>query len=176
MTELAQQAQREAQQDEEQALVGGRTSEQRAEAALALRLSGAGYPAIARTLEYVNAAAARHAVEKILAASAHEAKDVATLRAMTSQRLERLLRSVWSKATDPDDEEHLAYSRTALAIIDRHARLVGADAPQKMEVYTPDQEAQEAWIRGMLEQVGPKGIEEEADIIDVEFEETHPDD
>lgn len=176
MKALEAQAHDEAREDEEaQNLPVRRTPEQRAEAALTLRLSGAPYAAIARTLEFVNAGAARSAVEQLLAESGGSERDIAAARAMTSSRLERLLRSTWPKATDPDDPDHLQYVRTSLAIIDRHARLLGADAPQKLEVYTPDQKAQEEWVQAMLREVGPDGVEEEENIIDAEIVEMDPD-
>lgn len=153
-----------------------RSPEQRAQAAVALRLSGAPHSAIAKTLGYTSATDARIAVERTLAESAKESRDLPALRQLTSGRLERLLRAVWKNAVDDEHPDQLAYTRTALAIIDRHARLMGVDAPQKMEVYTPDQQAQEDWIRGMLAQVGPKGIAEEADIIEAEIVEANPDD
>jgi hypothetical protein len=84
-------------------------------------------------------------------------------------RLDRLLQSVWGPATDAKHREHLAYNRTALAIVDRMTKLHGADAPQRLEVSTPDAERKEAWLRLAMQQVGGlEMIEEEADIIDAE--------
>lgn len=161
---------------EDQELEVQRSPEQRAQAAVALRLSGAPHSAIAKTLGYASATDARIAIERTLAESAKESRDLPALRQLTSSRLERLLRAVWSHAVDEEDPDQLAYTRTALAIIDRHARLMGIDAPQKMEVYTPDQQKQEEWVRHMMSQVGPKGVAEEADIIEAEIVEAGPDD
>ena len=89
------------------------------------------------------------------------------MRALTSLRLERLLQSVWGPATDAANKEHLNYARTALALVDRISKLHGTDAPQRVEVSTPDSERKEAWLRLALKQVGGlEGIEEEAEIID----------
>lgn len=138
----------------------------RDKSAVALRLAGAPYEAIATTLGYPSSGAARTAVETVLANSVNQAHDLPHLRELTSRRIERLLRSVWTKATDPEDPDHLAYARTALALVDRHSRLMGLDAPQRLEVSTPDQETKERWIRGMIAQVKPEGVAREVDSID----------
>lgn len=141
----------------------------RALACVALRLAGASYSAIAEIQDLANPAQARQVVEEALAASVNEQKDIEKMRALTSLRLERLLQSVWGPATDATNREHLNYSRTALAIVDRLSKLHGADAPQRLEVSTPDAERKEAWLRLAMERVGGLGaIEEEADIIDAE--------
>lgn len=141
----------------------------RALAAVALRLAGASYSAIAEIHELGSATIARQVVEEALAASVNEQKDIPKMRALTSLRLERLLQSVWGPATDPKHKDHLNYSRTALALVDRISRLHGTDAAQRIEVSTPDLERKEAWLRLALEKVGGlDGIEEEADIIDAE--------
>lgn len=138
-------------------------SAKRAEAAVALRLAGATYPEIANTCGYTDAFHARQAVERVLAASVGEdGRD--QLRAVEGKRLERLLRSTWKRATDPGDTEHLAYVRAALALIDRHVRLFGLDAPQQMVVYSPAQGEIEAWVAGMARTV-VADLPTEADII-----------
>lgn len=135
----------------------------RQEAAVAMRIAGAHYSEIARALEYPNASQARTAVERALATSVGvEGKE--QLRFIEARRLERLLRSLWAKATDDKDESHLAYARTALAVIDRHARLYGLDAPQEMVVYTPAASEIEAWVAKMARQVHGE-MPEEYDII-----------
>lgn len=138
-------------------------SADRAEAAVALRLAGATYPEIARTIGYTSAFHAQQAVEKVLAASVGEdGRDRA--RHIEGKRLERLLRSVWSKATNPDSPDHLAYLRASLALIDRHIRLFGLDAPQQMVVYSPAQGEIEAWVAGMAKAVVAE-LPQEADIV-----------
>lgn len=136
----------------------------RQEAAVALRIAGATYSEIARTLEYASPSLARQAVERTLAQSAgDESRD--QLRFIEARRLERLLRSLWSKATDEQDDEHLAAVRTAIAVIDRHARLYGLDAPQEMVVYTPAAQELEAWVAKMARQVHGE-LPQEHDIIE----------
>ena len=123
-----------------------------AESAVALRLAGAGYEDIARTVGYSTAAQARDAVERGLALRARDAdpEKRELLRAQSGARLERLLQSVWGKALDQNDPEHLSAVRTAAALIDRHTRLYGLDAPTEVMVHTPTQQAIEEWVSAML--------------------------
>ena len=145
----------------------------RANAAVAMRIAGATYSDIARTLEYASATHARQAVERSLAATAGaEGRD--QMRFIEARRLERILRSLWPKATSDqiekdgkvyDNPDHLAYARTAIAVIDRHARLYGLDAPQEMVVYNPSGAELEAWVAKMARQVHGE-LPEEYDIIE----------
>lgn len=135
----------------------------RQDSAVALRIAGAPYSEIARTLEYSSATQARIAVERALANTVgNESRE--QLRFLEARRLERLLRGLWKKATDPAQEEHLAAARTALAVIDRHSKLYGLDAPTEMVVYTPAASELEAWVSRMAQQVRGE-LPEEADII-----------
>lgn len=140
----------------------GRTN--RAESAVAMRIAGANYTEIAKTLGYTSANQARVSVETALAATAGEA-DREQLRFVEARRLERLLRSLWRKALDESNEEHLAAIRTALAIIDRHARLYGLDAPAEMVVYSPSREEIDRFVASAAASLTAR-LPEEADIID----------
>jgi hypothetical protein len=142
----------------------------RVEAAIALKIAGANYSEIAEVLGYPNVATARSAVERGLASTADE-EDRKQLRIVSGRRLERLLRAVWSKATDETHPEQLAAMRTALALIDRHIRLWGQDAPSEMVVYSPTAGEMEAWIAEMVHRVR-EGLPEEIDIIDGEVIDT----
>lgn len=146
----------------------------RGNAAVAMRIAGATYTDIARTLEYTSPTHARQAVERSLAASAgEEGRD--QMRFLEARRLERILRGLWPKATSDkiigkngqefDNPDHLAYARTAIAVIDRHARLYGLDAPQEMIVYNPSGAELEAWVANMSRQVHGE-LPEEYDIIE----------
>ena len=120
-------------------------------AALALRLSGAGYDDVANALGLPSATAAREAAENALAARAWDDKDGRTrLRAENGARLERLLRSVWPKATDPDNPEHLPAVRVARELIDRYVRLFGLDAPTEVIIHNPTAHEIESWVGQML--------------------------
>jgi len=117
-------------------------------AAVALRLAGASYAEIADALAFADAKAARSAVETTLAASA-TAHCREQLRSEEAGRLERLLRGVWGKATNPDHAEHLPAAKVALAIIDRHVRLYGLDAPAEVVVHSPTTAEIDSWVAGM---------------------------
>lgn len=138
----------------------------RMEAAIGMRVAGANYSEIAEVLEYATVDAARTAVERGLAATATE-EDRQRQRELASRRLERLLRGLWKKATDEEHPEHLSATRTALALVDRHIRLWGLDAPSEMVVYSPTAGEMEAWVASMVQRV--KGsLPEEVDIIEGE--------
>jgi DNA-binding transcriptional ArsR family regulator len=138
----------------------------RVEAAIALKVAGANYSEIAEVLSYSTVEQARSAVERGLAATASE-EDRSRQREIASRRLERLLRGLWRKATDEDNPEHLSAARTALAIVDRHIRLWGSDAPSEMVIFSPAKGEMEAWIESMVKRVR-QGLPEEADIIDAD--------
>lgn len=143
---------------------GGRPPATRAQAAVALRLAGAPYTDIAETLTYASATEARSAVEAILASTV-EAEDLEHTRIVLNKRLDRLLQSVWPRAVNDKDPKHLEYVRTVLQIEERRARLVGADAPTKHEVYTPTAEQITEQVRILTANVI---VPVEADIVDAE--------
>jgi hypothetical protein len=146
----------------------GKDRASRQEAAVALRIAGATYSEIARTLGYSSVTRARQAVERALAASVGE-DDREQMRFIEGRRLERLLRGLWKKATDEQGEEQLAAARTALAVIDRHAKLYGLDAPTVHAVYSPTATEMEQWLAGVAAQVR-EGQPDEYDIIQGEIE------
>lgn len=149
-------------------LDGGGDRPQRQEAAVALRIAGATYSDIARTLNYSSVTHARQAVERALAQSVGD-DDRDQMRFIEGRRLERLLRGLWAKATDEDSDEQLSAARTALAVIDRHAKLYGLDAPVVHAVYSPTQTEMEQWLAGIASQVR-QGQPDEYDIIAGEIE------
>lgn len=130
-------------------------------AAVALRIAGATYQEIADTLEFIDAPAARRAVEEVLAHQAADADPAKRelLRAESATRIDRLLRSVWSKATSPGDLEHLPAVRVALSLIDRRIRLYGLDAPAEVLVHTPTMVEIDAWVAAVTGRDAPKVIE-----------------
>jgi hypothetical protein len=138
-------------------------------AALGLRLAGASYSEVADTLGLASAVVARDLVEKELAARADDSDKRDALRLEEAARIERLLRGVWSKATDPTHPEHLPAARTALAMVDRHARLLGLDMPTEVVVYTPTTSEIDAWVATMIQGTSViDGEVEEADVLAVE--------
>lgn len=144
------------------------TGQTRAEAAVALKVAGATYSQIARALEYNSVHQARVAVERALAATVGD-DDRMQQRFINGRRLERLLRSMWGKATDEKNPEHLAAARTALAIIDRHIRLYGSDAPAQMVVHSPTQ-VEFNQVLSLIASRVVNDTPQELDILDVEEE------
>lgn len=139
-------------------------------AAVQLRLSGASFADIADILGLSNSKAALKAVERELAAQSSENEDEkARLRRETSMRLEKLIESVWTKATEPSDPEHLPALRTAVTIIDRHAKLHGLDQPSEVIVHTPTQTELDQWVAAMVANTMPDIIEGE--VVDFEDDE-----
>lgn len=137
-------------------------------AGLALRLAGASYAEIADTLALGSAAEARDLVCNELAAAETDPEQRAALRAEEEARLLRLLRGVWGKATDPHHPEHLPAARLALAMTDRHARLLGLDMPTEVVVYTPTTTEIETWVAEMISKTGAIIDVEEADVLAIE--------
>jgi hypothetical protein len=121
-------------------------------AACAMAVAGANYEEIARVLNYQNASSARVAVETAFAATAAPS-DYKAARALAQARLEGLMKSLAPRALheyvikDEDgkktkvyNEDHLAYARMFLSVVDRHIKLQGLDAPTVVTMVTPDQE------------------------------------
>lgn len=134
---------------------GGNTTlaqarQRKADAAVSLRLAGASWSDIARTVGYPTPRQAIVSTEKALAKRLDNPQDREKMRQLAGARLERLLMSVWPKATDPAHPEHLYALGKAREIIDRHAKLFGLDAPTEIVVHTPTQTELEAWVSQML--------------------------
>lgn len=130
----------------------------KADAATALRLAGATYDEIARTLDYKDADSARKAVE-IGLSQAVSAHDKAHLRELTTRRYERLLRGLWQKATDPESPDHLPAARAAREIVDRMVVLQGIAEPTEVVVHTPATAEIAAWVEQMAQVKLPKVVE-----------------
>lgn len=140
---------------------------QRAESALALRLSGASYTQIAKVIGYASAYNARSAVERVLANSADSPEERDQMRVLTDRRMNRLLQSVMSKATNPKEPDHLAYNARAMAIIDRQVKLWGVDAPLQVQVSATDERINE-YVANIAALAKADTDAEEADILDAD--------
>lgn len=139
----------------------------RAAAALALRLDGAGFGDIAKVMEFSSAAEARRAVDKALADTPMDMESVERIRDLESRRIERILVSLMKRATNPKDPDHLTYARTALAAIKQQTDLHGAAMPTKVDVtYNPSKQQLEKWVE-QITSAAHQGVVE-GDIIDVE--------
>jgi hypothetical protein len=124
-------------------------TEERRKNAVALRLAGAAWQAIADQLGYASRGAACEDVRRAMALSRAElAQSANELRETELSRLDRLQAALWTKAINGDVKAVDA----ALKIIDRRIRLLGLDAPQQVEVFTVD--AVTARIRALADELG----------------------
>jgi hypothetical protein len=156
-----------------------RASPRSVQAAVSLKIAGASYQEIAETLNYVSPATARAAVEQGLA-DAYEAKDTASLRRITSARLEALWRLAWKNAEIEEVEvwrgsgedtypvmvrnpEQAAYIRLGMDIAGRYAKLHGLDAPTQLSISPGAVELEETVT--LLVAAAKRGTPAEADIF-----------
>lgn len=133
----------------------------RARAVVGLRVRGASWVEVVRVLQLRDVQQAKELFEEGLAgddlASADERR---THRVTEQQRIMSLLNSVWDKANDPTDPEHLPAARTALQLIDRHSKLLGLDAPTEVVVHNPTQTEIDAWVVSVLQANAVQQVEE----------------
>jgi hypothetical protein len=143
-------------------------SDTKAEAAVALFVFGASYTEIKNKLGYSSAHRAKHAIERALANSADSEDDRDKARTVIRKQLRRLLAAHMPQAVDPKNPQQLAYSARTLALIDRLAKLDGADAPTQVVITPNDQ-----YIQEFLETIIPMAKADqdqiEADILDAEI-------
>lgn len=137
----------------------------KAEAALSLRLSGASWTDIARTLGYPTPRATMLAVERALVKRLDD-EDRTKMRQMAGARLERLLQAVWSRALDTTEPEQMVGVNRARELIADYRKLYGLDAPTEIMVHTPTQVELEAWVLRMTATMVPEVVE--PDIFDAE--------
>jgi transposase-like protein len=95
--------------------------------AIELRRSGAGYEDIARHLGMSGPGQAYKVVQEALKATYREPAD--EVRKLELDRLDRLTLALWQRAKGGESE---AIDRV-LKLMDRRARLLGLDAPQKFD-------------------------------------------
>lgn len=138
----------------------------RAMNAFALHLAGANDTQIARQLGFSSAAHARMAWERVLADTV-TAEDREKVRRTELARLDRMQQSWWNKAIDPSSSEHLTASRMVLSFMERRARMMGLDAPTRIDVYTPTAQEIIGYV-DMLRALGGVQDEVEPDVIEIE--------
>jgi hypothetical protein len=143
-----------------------RARERKANSALQLKIAGASWEEIAEILGYPSGQHAQTATEGALERDLKSDESRKHLRGLNAKRLEKLLRSVWPKATDPQHPEHLAAIATARQLLDREAKLRGLDAPTEYVVSSPTVTEIEAWVNMHQTRSAPEL--EEADIFDAE--------
>lgn len=128
----------------------GRARNRKGNAALALAAGGMGWDDIATSLGYPTARTARVAVERALERQLATDEDRAKMRKMAAVRLDRLLRSAWPKAINPEHPEHLAALGKCRDLIGDHRKMFGYDAPTEVTVHTPDAAEIEAFVARLV--------------------------
>lgn len=119
---------------------------------LELRMAGWSFAAIAAEVGYHDKSGAKKAYERALAEWRDDlANDVATHRAEQLMRIERIIRSLWPRAIDRNDPEHLAYVDRVNRQLERQARLLGLDAPVKVTVSDETDQEIETLLETMAE-------------------------
>lgn len=147
-----------------------RPRERKANAAIELKLAGYSWEDIAEIMGYPDAQRAQVALETALEKQlATDPQMRAKLREYTGRRLERLLRAVWAKAIDPSHAEQMVAHQRALAVIDRHSKLYGLDAPTEVTVHTPTASRLQNFVAEVL--AAKRDLAEEDDIFEGEYEE-----
>lgn len=146
----------------------------KAAAALDLSLSGMTWENIARAMGYPTPRAARVAVERALAKELSEDTDAKDrMRAKADMQLSRLLRSLWSKAIDPDHPDHLIANSKARELIADHRKLYGLDAPSEVIVHNPTTTQIDEWVARVLNARPDQISVEEYDVIVGEVVDDH---
>lgn len=125
--------------------------------ALELRKAGATYDDIARRLGYSNRSAARRLVVRALERTVSEPAD--ELRTLECARLDALLQALWPKAMEGNPRS----VEVALQVMDRRARLLGLDMPQRRVVEVLTADVVDRAIRELEAQLVIEGIEVEAE-------------
>jgi len=118
---------------------GNAVTQARRVQALDLRLAGASYRQIAFALG-VGVKTAWQDVNRAL--QEYLTEPVEQIRAAEIARLDRLLMAYWQKALGGDESAAYLF----LAIMDRRARLLGLDAPKRIDVT--------GWVRELAESEG----------------------
>ena len=128
----------------------------KANSALQMRLAGATWNEIATALGYPTARTALVATEKALERELRHTDDREKMRRLAGARLDRLLRSVWSKAIDTQSPDQLLAVSKAREVIADHRKLFGLDAPVEVVVHNPTQAELEAWVAKVSQVAIPK--------------------
>lgn len=149
-----------------------RARERKAFAALEMKIEGYSWDEIAETVGYPTGRAAQIATERALEQELRSEESKKHMRRLAGKRLERLVRSVWSKATDEEAPEHLAAVDRARLLIDRHAKLYGYDAPAEIVVTNPTSREIDEWVAAMTAASRPDL--EEGDVFEGEWYEEEP--
>ena len=150
-----------------------RARDRKANAALNLRKYGADWTEVATTLGYPTARAALVAVEKSLESENGSAETKAFVRRLISEQFDMLLAAILPDALAPKADENgeripnpdaLPFIDRVIRILDRKAKLHGADAPTEFVVSSPSMADIEQWVTEVTGYTTPDV--DEADIFD----------
>jgi hypothetical protein len=97
-------------------------------AVLELRRSGETWQRIAQVVGYANASGAQKAYSRIV--NRVQRESVEEIRDLELDRLDRIMRAYWKPAIVDGDKKA---ADLVLKVIDRRAKLLGLDAPQKLQ-------------------------------------------
>jgi hypothetical protein len=150
-----------------------RARHRKATAAIQMKLAGATWAEIAQALGYPTPRQALVATERALSKELTDPDDREKLRRLAGARLDRLLRSAWPKAINPDHPDHLLALAKCREVIGDHRKLFGLDAPTEIVVHNPTQAELDAWVAHVLTLTTP--AVEEYDIFEGEIVEEGPD-
>lgn len=140
----------------------------RGNTAAALWVRGASLEDLVDLMGFKDVNAARRAAEAALANSLTVPEKQAAM-SLVWQRYEKLLKSVMPRATNSKDSQHLPYNARANALINDQVKLLGLQAPTRVQI-TPDQEYLDEFIGKVQRAAGlDPDIVEEADIFDAEI-------
>lgn len=154
-----------------------RARERKQNAALQMKIAGATWQEIAEVMGYPTARQALVAVEKALETQLKSENNQAKMRTLAGQRLERLLRSAWPKAINPEHPEHLVALTKVREVLRDHVTLYGLAAPSEVVVHSPTATEIERWVAQVVSASAPQIAE--YDIFEgelVEPDDEDPDD
>lgn len=121
---------------------------------LDLRITGKSFREIAEIVGYANEGGAYKAVQRALQATIQEPAD--ELRRIEGERLNELFEVAFARATGGGDKALLAIDR-CLQIQARRAALLGLDAPIRIEEHVISEDAVDAELRRLSEQIAERG-------------------
>lgn len=124
-------------------------AEQRRAEILALRIGGASMGEIARVLNLSKSTVSGHINKALAEAAKLNTESADRLRALQTQRLDTLLKGIWTKATNGTDPK---LTREARYIIMAQAKLLGLEAPIKIAHTDPtgnEERSPADWIMPM---------------------------
>jgi hypothetical protein len=120
-----------------------------------LRLTGKNFTDIAKEVGYAGPGSAYKALKRAMAKTLQEPAD--DLRRIEGERLDRLFEVAFAKATGEGERSLLAIDR-CLTIQARRAALLGLDAPIRIEEHVISEDAVDAEMRRLSEQMAERGL------------------